>query len=499
MLFMKFNRNLNIIFLILLLASIFGACDENTSDKKYKVEKTTVNKIDVLTNLGNDQWKTGNYKEALKYFTQAYNQVKGTANEQQMATLLNNLGLVHWRLENNDAAMECYDEAAKLAEKLDMPRLLGLTYTNRALILKEQRKFDEAFNFNNEAISIFIKLKEPRDLAIAYNNQGQIYRFSDQPQQALNYYNLSLKECEKIAYLEGMATAYQNLSTIFTAIADPEKAYSNAHKGLKISLKLNSKVRISEAYRELSSIHERFAQPDSALYYFKMYYHQEKRLMAAAQSETLSRYQANMGFEVKNLRIKNLKNERQIANNRLWFIAIGTLAVLFTIIFLLYRHSSKIRVKKNQLEAELRISRKLIEIKELELKTYIIDLSKKNSIINDLQGIAATGIVDKRQDEEVANLIARRILTDEDWEVFKIRFAGIYPHFFDQLKESLISITEAEVRILVLMRLNLRGIDMANTLGISPQSVRVCKMRLKKKLSVEGYNTVEEFLEHIVK
>lgn len=483
----------------MLLLLLTSACQQDAACENGKVKKPVIKQADLLTNLGNDQWRMGNYQEALKYFTLAYNKVKSTGNEQQMATLLNNLGLVHWRLENNTAAMECYNEAAQLAEKLDMQRLLGLTCTNRSLILKEKRNFNEAFKYNNKAIAIFKKLKAPRDLAIAYNNQGQIYRFNNLPEQALVYYNLSLKECQKINYTEGMATAYQNISTIYTTKANPEKAYFNAHKSLALSLKLDSKVRISEAYRELSRIHDRFSRPDSALYYFKKHYDREKELMDASQSEMLSRYQAKLGVEVKNLRIQNLQNERQIANNRLWFIAAAIFIAMLITAFFLYRYFSKMRFKKRQLEAELENSLKIIEVKEQELKTYIIDLSKKNSIIGNLQADTTGKIIKDTQDEEVAHLLGQKILTDEDWQTFKIRFGAIYPHFFDRIGESNVTITEAEIRILVLMRLNLKSKDMANILGISPQSVRVCKMRLKKKLLTQHHETVEDYLQHIIK
>ena len=481
-----------------MLLLLLSACHQDSKNETAIAKKTPVNQAEILTNLGNEEWRMGNYQEALKYFTAAYDKVKNTGNEEQMATLLNNLGLVHWRLENNLAAMECYSEAAQLAERLNLQRLLGLTYTNRSLILKEQRNFKEAFDYNGKAISIFKKSNEPRDLAIAYNNEGQIYRYSHQPDKALAYYNLSLKECQKINYAEGMATAYQNLSTVYTIKANPEKAFLNAHKSLDLSLKLNSKVRTSEAYRELSKIHDSFGQPDSALYYFKKHYDQEKELMDATQSEKLSRYQANLGIEVKNLRIQNLQNERQIANNRLWFIATGILIMLLISAFFLYRFLSKMRFKKQQLEMELANSRKLIEIKEQELKTYIIDLSRKSSIIGNLQEDSlATATYEENQ--EVANLLRQKILTDEDWAKFKVRFNAIYPLFFTRIKDSHITVTEAEVRILVLMRLELNGIDMANILGISPQSVRVCKMRLKKKLLARDYETVEDFLRYIVK
>ena len=91
----------------------------------------------------------------------------------------------------------------------------------------------------------------------------------------------------------------------------------------------------------------------------------------------------------------------------------------------------------------------------------------------------------------------QKIFTDDGWDIFKKRFAEIYPDFFKRVKQSNIPVTEAEIRILVLMTLKLNGNEMANSLGISPQSVRACKMRLKKKLQVNDYESVEAYLQTI--
>lgn len=474
---------------------MFLACN-NSNNKNAAKQKTVAAQQtpQALTNMGNMQWRSSNYQQALQYFTKAYKQLKVTGDEQQLATLLNSLGLVHWRLENNAAALECYTEAAALAQKHNMQRLLGLTYTNRALILKEQRNFTDAFTYNNKAIVIFKALQIPRDLALAYNNQGQIYRFSGRLQEALYYYLLSLNECEKINYTEGMATAYQNLSTVYAKQGNKNSAISTARKCIRLSLGSNSKVRISEGYRQLADNYDRFGRPDSALYYYKKHYDIEKQLMEASQSNLLSQYQAGMGIEVKNLRIQNLQNEKEIAHNRLLLILACGATVLLAAGFFIYRYRSVSRFKRKQLQLQLQNSLQLIAVKESELKTYIVDLTQKNSLISQLQQEKNTDNIY----DEVTDLLKQKILTDEDWDTFKSRFRAIYPGFFTKIQQSNIALTEAEIRILVLMRLQLNGNDMAGILGISPQSVRTCKMRLKKKLLTENFDTVESYLKHII-
>lgn len=490
---LKINKLKSLLFLCLIMLFVVS-CNDSGKNSVVKNSPYVKDVTTNLRNLGDEQWHLGNYQEALKYFTKAYQKVKASGDEKETATLLNNLGLVHWRLENNTAAMECYTESAALAEKNGIKRLLGLTHTNRALILKEQRNFEDAFVQNNEAIRLFREIDKPKDLAIAYNNQGQIYRYSGVYHQALRFYLLSLEECKKINDQEGMAIAYQNLSTIYAKQGNKEKAIDAARKCLKLSYKVKSKVRISEGLNELSHTYDLFKVQDSALYYFKKHYEVEKSLMKANQSKILSQFQANLGIEVKNLRIKNLQSEKEITNNRFMFIGSCIMIALLISAFFIYRYLSVIKFKKRQLELELDNSKQMIKVKEEDLKTYIIDLTHKNNIISKLQE------PDKETrdiDYDVSELLEQKIFTDDGWDKFKKRFSEIYPDFFSRIKHSGISVTEAEVRILVLMTLKLNGNEMANSLGISPQSVRACKMRLKKKLQPSSYESVEAYLQHI--
>jgi DNA-binding CsgD family transcriptional regulator len=79
------------------------------------------------------------------------------------------------------------------------------------------------------------------------------------------------------------------------------------------------------------------------------------------------------------------------------------------------------------------------------------------------------------------------ILTDEDWENFRQSFEQIYPGYIERLRTKYSHITPAEIRIVVLSRLNLSHKEIANILGISAQSSRVTWHRLKKKLDINEH------------
>lgn len=493
--------------LFFLLLSLIG-CNSSTS---LETEETVLQSKDSLTGKSGEisisslnesainEWRIGNYQKALDHITKAYKKAKATNNEEELAKVLNTLGLVHWRLENNADAMECYNESGKIAEKLNMHRLLGLTHTNRGLILKEQHNFEKAFFHNNKAIGIFKKYGYFRDLAIALNNQGQIFKNQEIIDSARVYYLRALENYKKVNYKDGAAASYYNLSDIYLRQGLEKQSLDAVQKSLKLSLEIESKVHITEAYQKMSEIYEHFHQPDSALKYFKIYNDLNKAILEANQSNTLARYQADMGSEVKNLQIRNLEKEKELAKNRIWFIGTGIIIVLLIVAFFVYRYLSKIRYNKRRLEMELSNSKKILDVKEQELKAYIIDLTKKSVAISKLQEEVSKGLPENKNESEVAQLLEQKILTEEDWETFKIKFKSIYPAFFSRIKQFKITLTEAEIRLIVLLYLDLSGKEMAKTLGISPQSVRVGKMRLKKKLKNEGYDSVEDFLPIVIK
>lgn len=489
-----------IIFLILTGCSPENQ-DKNALNPKSELENYNIPvpeknaSIDELNNYATAQWAKDNYQEALNYFSIAYKKARQENNEAQIANILNNLGLVHWRLGDNRSAMECYRESNRLAEKLGLRRLLGLTFTNQALIQKEEKKYPEATANNERAIRIFRELDQPRDLAISYNNHGQIFKNLEKNDSALQNYLKAIKIYNTVDFKDGMAATYYNLAEIYTRTGEKQKAVSSAIKSLDLGLESNSKVRISEAYRKLGETYEYFREPDSALKYQKKYAEFEKEILIANQSEKLIEEQAKLGNEVKNLRIQNLEKEKIIAQNRLWLIIVSILIIILFVSLIVYRRVSKIQLKRKKLELELENSQKILQIKKKELRTYIVDLSQKNSLINELQ--QELSIQSDENEIQVAQLLNQKILTDEDWEKFKAKFNAIYPEFLPKIKLLNTPVTEAEARLLVLLKLRLSGKEMAATLGISPQSVRVTKMRLKKKLLEENYGSVEDYLSEL--
>jgi hypothetical protein len=394
--------------------------------------------------------------------------------------------------------MESYTESARLAAASGERRLLGLTCLNRAILLKNQDDIPEAFRMNHEAVSIFTELHARRDLALAWNNEGQIHKHLGRPDSALTYYRRSLQLCEAEDDTMGRATAWYNLCDIAARKGLRKEAFSHGWRALALAMSVHSKVRISETLLQLSALHERYGRPDSALAYFKVYNAYQDSLNAANRSEALAIQQARLGAEVKDLRIRNLQNEHSLQQARVSMAIAGILVLALLGGFLVYRRLMVMRERKRLLEMELVNARTVLGIQARELKEHILAITEKTAQVNRLQAELADRPVHAFAHEvEVAELLEQKILTDEDWSGFKKKFACIYPQFFARLKLLGLGLTEGEVRFMVLQRLGLAPKEMAEVLGISPQSARVGKLRLKKKLAAEGMGSLEDFAERL--
>jgi hypothetical protein len=202
------------------------------------------------------------------------------------------------------------------------------------------------------------------------------------------------------------------------------------------------------------------------------------------------------------------KGERVIS----WSIIIGLAIFVLLICALLYWRHSHWRKDKEVLEIE---KENLIEkqrlmvfrqkrteedliIAQSVLQDYAGTLLKKNEYIEkyktELEKLKSIKLKEVYEEgvERRHTLVNTSILTDEDWYKFKELFEGAYPGFFIRLKDKFPELTPAEVRLICLSRLKLDTRQMAGILGVSPESVRKSRYRLRKKLDIPGDQPLED-------
>ena len=187
--------------------------------------------------------------------------------------------------------------------------------------------------------------------------------------------------------------------------------------------------------------------------------------------------------------IERLKQEKKLLriNSLLW------MAVIFFILLSIILIVSIIN-KRHKREKEL--TKKELEMKKKELQNFTQIILEKNKTIEEFehQMLPDNGNEDLEFLRKRDDLAKQKILTEEDWEKFKLLFSEVYPDFLYRIESKFSSLTEAEKRLFILIKLEFDGKQTAQILGISMESVRKSRYRLKKKLALEPETDLAGFI-----
>ena len=83
---------------------------------------------------------------------------------------------------------------------------------------------------------------------------------------------------------------------------------------------------------------------------------------------------------------------------------------------------------------------------------------------------------------------------EDNWHHFEVAFQNVHPEFSKNLTIKYPYITPCELQQCILIRLGLNNKDLASVLYQSPDSVRVARSRIRKKLGIERDKNLQTFL-----
>ena len=141
-----------------------------------------------------------------------------------------------------------------------------------------------------------------------------------------------------------------------------------------------------------------------------------------------------------------------------------------------------------------------IEKKNVELVEKTLILVKNNEfnieIANQLHRL-----LDAFPDSNEAKAIIHRIIDEieekinqDSWQHFEIAFQNVHTDFIRNIISQFPGLTPAELRLSILIKLGMNTKDMASLLFQSPDSIKVARSRLRKKLQVDNDLSFHNFL-----
>jgi tetratricopeptide (TPR) repeat protein len=425
-----------------------------------------------LLDLGQVFYHLENYEQCKKYLLMAENYNKGDRrmNEQ----IENTLGLAYYKSGNDDSAFYYYRKTLAYAEKNGDKVWKGIASGNIGDVYLKQKNYDSARIYfeRNYQYCLFGRDNDSTSTIGALNSLAQISLETGDPNKALT----QLREAELLLQPFLLRNQYYRQARLYETMS---QAYA-------------AKNDLAAAYRYLriaKEVADSNSRKTNALQYVKI------------------QQQLELGKQTNRINLIQAEKRSEMLKGRFLLAAVIFLVVLF---FLISRHR-QIKAKKDeeirQRQQELLESEKIRVEEELRnsshtLSSYIRNLQEKTALIEqftvELENLkSAQGRGVSERVDNIQELINTTILTEQGWLEFKHLFDKVHPGFFISLKDRHPDLTESELRLLALTRLNISTKDMAGMLGISAESVRKSRYRLRKKLNLAADDGLEELMEEV--
>jgi DNA-binding NarL/FixJ family response regulator len=128
-----------------------------------------------------------------------------------------------------------------------------------------------------------------------------------------------------------------------------------------------------------------------------------------------------------------------------------------------------------------------------EINNYLILLAQKNQALQEVKdGLDQTS--KSLNPKQLSNQIARMLEQDDYWETLLHKFQRTEPRFMQWLHQQCSSLSPAELRLALLLRLGMDNKAIAHLLNISAEGVKKSRYRLRKKLNLGEQDNLDKYL-----
>lgn len=478
--------------------------------KALDIKEEQNNETDLphtLINIGYINEELGQITKAIPFYKRALEIGHRNDNPHEIAINAVQLGNAYNSIGDNEQALKIMNTALDASKRLPGEHATASILLEISELYRNEKSYDLAREANREAMDLAQTMSDSRLEALSLKNiatlhaeQNNLKEQNDYLLQAIPLFEKSGMREEVIQSRYQIAKNYLNSESVIESIEMTEHGLDDAEDMESLELILEGLEVLIKGYKKIGDL-------DNALLTQEKLIEVKDSLFDQTRSRQITDMQTKYDTEQKEQEIALLQKEKeQQAMLRNAFL-IGIL--LIGIIGILVYNRQRLKIKKKQAELEnTRLKEQQLEqdleFKNKQLTTHSLHLVQKNEAMKELKEKLnemrhkENGNVNKSL-QKLRNLVDYSFSLDEDWEQFRLYFEEVHDHFFDTLKKNYPDLTPNELRLSALAKLNLSIKETATILGITPNSVKTARYRLRKKLDIETEENLTEFMMEIEK
>ncbi|MBL4752693.1 MAG: tetratricopeptide repeat protein [Flavobacteriales bacterium] len=447
--------------------------------------------------------KQGDFQKGLAWFFKTLDVNRAMEDTSRIATVLSNIGSCFQMQQNYRQALIYYQESLDIVNGLGYRKTEASNHLSMGAAHYNLGNIEMALKLYLEALNLYEQLGDKKNLALCYENLAIINFTDGDGTKALNYFLQALKINEDAGDKYGMIYSYSNIGTLYSEWGSYEKAVEYSEKSILLALEIGAKNELKETYKALSNIYEKSGNISKAYLNYKRYNNIKDSLFNERMSGQIAEMQTKHELDRKEHELEISDQEKQllakdnhIKEFRLYMLVVGIIGLFVIGVLVVNKLMTSLKITRG----EKHLAEEEIKFKNRELENFAMRIVEKNEFLEQLKSTITN--LHTRQEfapevRQISNTIQHNLYLDHDRRELEIRINQVNQAFLHKLDNYSSGLSKAEKRLCSLLMLELSSKDIAAVLNITPESVKVNRNRLRKKLQLEPHANIADFLKEL--
>ena len=476
-----------------------------------------------LQQMGQICYEQGHYSQALDFYQHADQLLEAENQKDKLAGNWCKMGLLYYYNKQPKQAKNFYLKAYELyrqTQNIDgQAEVLG----ELGHLFEKQLQYQTAFSYQKQALAKYRQTGSALGLAKIYENIGSIYEDLARYDSAYHYFSQSVQLYEKQHNTVDGIEVINNLGDVFRKSGKYQQGLAQSYKAYHLAQQMHNTYQIAAATHDLGKTYQLLNRMDSAYYFSELSRKLSLEIYSKDGLKQTSFLQVLYNFNKQNDEIIQLN-----ANKKANYIiagAVSTVVVLLVILGMVIFSRQRLKINDQKLLAErnqaifktqhelmqLELKNKQLqentlqqqlELKSKELSSHTLNLIRNNQLLEEMRNTLQQMVKDdkrdqKKQMQQMVLQINQSFDHEQQWKEFTTAFEQVHQSFFERLKAYSTDLTPTDIRLIALIKVNMDSKDISGLLGISMDSLRVARHRLRKKLNLDQGENLSAFIQSL--
>jgi|GEM_PF-1249996 len=414
--------------------------------------------VSILTAMGSDTVELADYSRALKYLYNALAILDENDDIIGRAIVLTNIGGVYLEIQDFDKADDFFSRASILSKEAgDRYNACSAIYDRGVIASKRGDKIG-ARSFFTEALSLAKSVNREDAEAYITESYGHIDLKEKNNKEAKQYFEKAVEISKSIGLKTVWCASLMGLGKTYLAMKKPKEAIKPLRESLEMCSESGMSSLECECLQTLAQAYEKSGKLKESIEYFNRFIALNAIVYSQERQRAIVEVQARVEIEKADRERARMESIAKDASER-----------------------------ADLLRAEA-------ERQSQELTALALQLVEKNEFLCDLKSEIEPALKSSKKAKAISQRIDDHIRSDRDWETFENQFNQVHGGFLRELSGRYPSLTPAELKIAILIRLNLSTKAMANLLCLSLRTIENHRQNIRNKLRLGADANLVTFL-----